>query len=152
MALGCVNSRQAGRESQEAGFTQPWVHSLAHPCRQISLTLVCDFILFVMDLFNASFHEDLLCPLYSVCPMCLTNSRVDLGGVDDEGDGLTWTVCPCAAGEIHFSAVVRLFPSSSIRPFVTVEQDFFFIWSCRGCHVPCRGGLEEHGGLEAQLG
>ena len=51
-------------ENQEAGFTQPWVHSLAHPCRQISLTLVCVVILFVMDLFNASFHEDLLCLPY----------------------------------------------------------------------------------------
>ena len=31
-ALGCVNSPPAARESQEAGFMQPRVHSLAHPC------------------------------------------------------------------------------------------------------------------------
>ena len=35
-ALGCVNTPPAAkqRESQEAGFTQPRVHSLAHPCTQ----------------------------------------------------------------------------------------------------------------------
>ena len=31
-ALGCVNSHPAARGSQKAGFTQPRVHSLAHPC------------------------------------------------------------------------------------------------------------------------
>ena len=32
-SLGCVNSPPATRGSQDAGFTQPRVHSLAHPCR-----------------------------------------------------------------------------------------------------------------------
>ena len=31
-ALGCVNSPIFARGSQEAVFTQPRVHSLAHPC------------------------------------------------------------------------------------------------------------------------
>ena len=47
-ALGCVNSPPAARESQEAGFTQPRVHSVAHPCTDMSKKLkdrLCDPVL-----------------------------------------------------------------------------------------------------------
>ena len=40
-SLGCVNSPPAARESQEAGFTQPRVHFLAHPCMVWSQRLEC---------------------------------------------------------------------------------------------------------------
>ena len=33
-SLGCVNSLPAARGSQEAGFTQPRVHSFAQPCTE----------------------------------------------------------------------------------------------------------------------
>ena len=40
-ALGCVNSPPAARESQEAGFMQPRVHCLAHPCTCLLLYILC---------------------------------------------------------------------------------------------------------------